>query len=44
VHQSIKVHEVNESGDGTADQVVDVTLWGKAQKLAARAGMRPDGR
>lgn len=39
--KSIKVHGVNDAGDGTTDQLVDVTLWGKtrALKLAARAGM-----
>jgi hypothetical protein len=42
--KSIKVRPVTNAGDGTDDQVVDVTLWGKtrALKLAARAGMRPD--
>ena len=42
--RSIKVRTVKDSGDGTADQVVDVKLWGKARalKLAARAGMLTD--
>jgi hypothetical protein len=43
--KSIKVHGVNDAGDGTTDQLVDVTLWGKtrALKLAARAGMHDLG-
>lgn len=42
--RSIKVRTVKDSGDGTTDQVVEVTLWGKtrALKLAARAGMMTD--
>ena len=41
--RSIKVRSVNNAGVGTADQVVDVKLWGKARALmlAARVGMRP---
>jgi hypothetical protein len=37
--RSIKVRTGRDAGDGTADQVMDVTLWGKtrALKLAARA-------
>jgi hypothetical protein len=42
--KSIKVRHVTpDAGDGPTEEVVDVTLWGKAGalKLAARAGMRP---
>jgi hypothetical protein len=44
--RSIKVRPVTQdAGDGTADQVVEVKLWGKtrALKLAARAGMHDLG-
>jgi hypothetical protein len=40
--KSIKVRHVTpDAGDGSADQVIDVKLWGttRALKLAARAGM-----
>ena len=44
--KSISVRPVKQdAGDGTADQVMDVTLWGKTRafRLAGRAGMHELG-